>query len=183
MTFKTIVSGEPITVEDKFASACSAEIKTTNWFSTNHMVRTMDHTTGFWRRWMFWEFTRPRADGEVIIRIDEPILADEREAIAAWAVEALGDLVENNAIRKFASCEEVIMTARKRSDTVLWFMEDWCKVSKKDTKIAEFYSRYRSMVAVKGGGKPVSYLNFIDRLKQNDYVVDNDLIYGIEVRS
>ncbi len=183
-TFKEIVSGEMITIEEKYVAAAQVSIKATHWFASNHLPRTMDHSTGFWRRWVFWHFSRSVPESNKIIRIDAVILAEEREAIAAWAVESLNDVIENKGMRKFPSSDAVVMAARKRSDTVLWFLEDHCESAAGSVELTELFARYRSMIAIRGGGKPVSYLNFVNRLRDADFAFDPEgkSILGVKVK-
>ncbi len=169
--FKEIVSGETITVQEKYVQPAKVAIQATHWFASNHLPRTMDHSDGFWRRWVFWSFNKAVDRDDKIIRLDNVILGEEREAIAAWAVESLVDVTENQGLAVFPSSAAVILKARMRSDTVLWFLEDCCiRAEGEKVEVTELFARYRSMIAVRGGGKPVSYLSFINRLQDCDYV-------------
>ncbi|WP_187193571.1 phage/plasmid primase, P4 family [Methylobacterium sp. WL1] len=85
--FKQIISGEQIEAQEKNQKMFTFRPKAAHWFASNHHPKSKDSSDGFTRRWLFLVFTRafPK-DERKINDYDKVVIAEEREAIAAWAV-------------------------------------------------------------------------------------------------
>lgn len=95
--FKQIVSGEVIEAQEKNKPMFNFRPKAAHWFASNHTPKSQDSSDGFTRRWLFLVFTKafPK-DARKINDYDKIVVAEEREAIAAWAVAHMNRLrVEN----------------------------------------------------------------------------------------
>lgn len=95
--FKQIVEGSVIEAQEKNKPMFFFRPKAAHWFATNHTPRTRDSSEGFTRRWLFLCFTKsfPRDDRKVL-DYHKIVLAEEREAIAAWAVQHMVRLRNEN---------------------------------------------------------------------------------------
>lgn len=87
--FKQIVNGEPITGEVKFGNPFTFNPSPAHWFASNHLPKTEDVSGAFIRRWMILAFNRIVPESERNIHLAEDIVVEEREAIVAWAVQAI----------------------------------------------------------------------------------------------
>lgn len=87
--FKGVIVGEPQSTEYKGRDGFRFEPFTTHWFASNHLPRSRDTSDAFIRRWLVIDFNRVIPIGDRIPGFAQMLVAEEREAIAAWAVEGL----------------------------------------------------------------------------------------------
>ena len=95
--FKQIVSGEVIDAQEKNRPLFTFRPIAAHWFASNHLPRSRDSSDGFTRRWLFLCFTRafPK-DERKINDYHKVVVSEEREAIAAWAVQHMVRLRTEN---------------------------------------------------------------------------------------
>ena len=192
--FKGVVCGEPQSTEHKNKDSFVFRPMAAHWFASNHLPRTRDTSDGFMRRWLILEFTRKVSKEEKIINYAEVIIAEEREAIAAWAVDGLKRLREhrdytlpashlrlenlvmraNNSVHAFLqSCERVrptvdaVADAREVFDQYLFYMKDVSRGS------GCTFETFKQMVEALG--YPV--MTYEDEMK-----VTRDKIVGLQVK-
>lgn len=94
--FKSIVEGEEINGQLKGGQIFKFKPTAAQWFASNHLPRTRDTSAGFIRRWLILNFDRRVSDKQKIEGLANMILAEEAEAILAWAIPAIQDLMTNH---------------------------------------------------------------------------------------
>jgi P4 family phage/plasmid primase-like protien len=134
--FKGVVVGEPQSTEYKGRDGFKFEPIATHWFASNHLPKTRDTSDAFIRRWLVLDFNRVIPVSERIEDFARILVAEEREAIAAWAVEGLRSierdgwmlpqshlsrenqiLRSNNSVAAFLqSCEQIQVETAKIGD-------------------------------------------------------------------
>lgn len=87
--FKGVVVGEPQSTEFKGKDGFKFEPIATHWFASNHLPRTKDTSDAFIRRWLVLDFNKVVPIEDRIPNYAQILVAEEREAIAAWAVAGL----------------------------------------------------------------------------------------------
>lgn len=87
--FKEIVEGAEIEAQHKMRPLFRFRPICAQWFASNHSPKTTDMSAGFIRRWQIFTFNRPIPKEKRRVDLVEQILLDEREAIAAWAVQGI----------------------------------------------------------------------------------------------
>ncbi len=87
------MSGEVIEAQEKNKPMFNFRPRAAHWFASNHTPKSQDSSDGFTRRWLFLVFTKafPK-DARKINDYDKIVVAEEREAIAAWAVHHMNRL-------------------------------------------------------------------------------------------
>ena len=93
-----------------------------HWFASNHIPKTRDTSSGFNRRWLILTFNRPVPLEKRILNIAEAIVAEEREAIVAWAIGALPQLVARREYTLPASHGERIQELAGQNNSVYFFL-------------------------------------------------------------
>lgn len=93
--FKQIVEGSDINGQLKGGQIFTFRPKCTHWFSSNFLPRSKDTSAGFTRRWLLLGFNKPVEAGQRRVNISDEILEEEREAIVAWALPAIQDVMRN----------------------------------------------------------------------------------------
>lgn len=120
--FKDIVDGSEIMGQFKYENAFRFTVDCTHWFASNHSPRTEDTSEGFTRRWLVLDFRKPVNAEARVIGFGEEVIAREREAIAAWAVEGMTRLVHQSDYTLPASHREIIHEMANMNNTVRAFV-------------------------------------------------------------
>lgn len=169
--FKDIVDGAEMQGQHKNMHPFKFRPVCTHWFASNHTPKTDDSSEGFNRRWLVLEFNHPVAEDKRKIDIGDLIVAEEREAICAWAVEAMGRLLENNEYTISDSHKQAIREIAQENNSVRFFMEESPVLrltgSTKD-RISEtkLYKSYWSFCLGPGGARPVTSRAFRAMLRE-----------------
>jgi phage/plasmid-associated DNA primase len=94
--FKSIVEGEEVNGQLKGGQIFKFKPVCAHFFATNHLPRTRDTSGGFNRRWLILHFDKRVDDKAKIEGLAKSIVAEEAEAIMAWCVPAITDLLRNH---------------------------------------------------------------------------------------
>lgn len=94
--FKGVTVGEVQNTEFKGKDSFDFRPIAAHWFASNHLPRTRDTTEAFTRRWLIFDFNKIVSNEDRIVDFWKVLIAEEREAIAAWAVQGLKRLEANN---------------------------------------------------------------------------------------
>lgn len=121
--FKGVVEGALQRSEYKNKDGFEFTPQAAHWFASNHLPRSKDSSDGFVRRWIIFEFTRKIGDEERVINYHELLVAEEREAIAAWAVEGLKRLLERKEYTLPASHRRIENQVLRSNNSVAAFLQ------------------------------------------------------------
>ena len=176
--FNKVVVGEAISLRQLYGQTYLTRLKSAHWIGSNHPPKSNDHSSGFNRRWLYLTFNHQVAKKDIIPNIGRKIIADEREAILAWAMEARQRLVKNHDYTLPESHKELVEDVAGINDSVRYFISRSGKVktllTKKedgsfqsnpisDVQLHDAYSNY----CITGGvAKPVSIRNFKLRIRE-----------------
>lgn len=159
--FKDIVDGSEMQAQHKNMQPFSFKPVCTHWFASNHTPKTEDTSEGFNRRWLILEFTQAVPEDRRKIDIGDIIVAEEREAICAWAVEAMKRLEKNNEYTLPPSHRQLIREIAQENNSVRFFMEESpvLRVTRNTSdRILEtkLFKEYWSFCLGPGGARPVT---------------------------
>lgn len=180
--FKEIVDGSEMTVRHIYGEPFQMRSQCAHWFASNHLPKTNDHSAGFNRRWLIWTFNNVVTGKDRVPGIGLKIGAEEREGIAAWAIEALPRLKENKDYTIPACHNEEVATIARQNDSIRFFIEESCRVvavsdgTSPLTRTSEnaLYSAYSYFCNSEAAVKPVGRARFRSRT--------DDLVKGLGVR-
>lgn len=162
--FKDIIDGAEMSVQHKFGQIFTMIPTLTHWFASNHIPKTSDTSYGFIRRWLMLTFHYPVPDSEKQVDIGLTIVAEEREAIVAWAAQALPRMMERNEYTLPASHKELENEFANLNNSVRYFLRDSGKVrfGVIDAHVSEIkiYNSYWAFCMGAGGQKPVGAPKF-----------------------
>jgi P4 family phage/plasmid primase-like protien len=173
--FKDIVDGAEMSGQKKGMQIFKFRPICTHWFASNHTPKTEDTSDGFNRRWLILEFTKPVSAAKRQIDIADKIVAEERESIVAWAVQALPRLLKNNEYTLPKSHAQVIREVAQENNSVRFFMEESPKVrvakgspEKTPPRTTEdkLYKEYWSFCLGAGGARAVGPRGFRARMRE-----------------
>lgn len=172
-SFKDIVDGSERSGQHKYGAIFSYKPLVTHWFASNHMPRTEDTSSGFIRRWLFLTFHYPVSEGHIISDLGDLIAAQEREAIVAWAAQAMPRLMKRGEFTLPASHRLLVNEFANMNNSVRYYMRESGKIvyepnagpttSEKSQLFATelaLYNSYWAFCAGAGGMKPVSQQRF-----------------------
>lgn len=157
--FKEIADGSKITSQYKFGDFVSFNPTCAQWFCSNHYPKTNDTSTGFIRRWLILTFKYAVAADKVEVSLGEKIVVEEREAICAWAAQAIGRVRANSGYTIPASHKEVINRIANANNSVRDFICNSRNLELKagvEISEADLYSAYWDYCIGTGGRKPES---------------------------
>lgn len=126
--FKEIVEGKNQSTEFKGRDLFDFKPIAAHWFGSNFLPRTKDTTKGFTRRWQIFEFNREVPVNERITEFHRVLVSEEREAIAAWAVQGLGRLLKQGDYTQPSSHLRRVAQMTRANNSVAAFIETSDKV-------------------------------------------------------
>ena len=175
--FNKVVVGEPISLRQLYGETYVTRLTAGHWIGSNHPPKSNDHSAGFNRRWLYLTFNFQVQKKDIIPNLGRKIIADEREAILAWAMEARPRLTKNHDYTLPESHKEMVEDVAGINDSIRFFvltsgkvqtverLEDgsWPSNPISDVQLHDAYSNY----CITGGvAKPVSIRNFKLRIRE-----------------
>lgn len=167
--FKDIIDGAEMSGQHKGRDIFNFRPMCTHWFASNHTPKTSDSSEGFNRRWLILEFNKPVAPEKRKLGIGDIIVAEEREAIAAWAVLAMDRLVQRREYTLPESHKQLIREIAQENNSVRFFIEESPKIrSSTSGRISEtkLFSEYWSFCFGPGNAKPVTSKAFRNAMRE-----------------
>lgn len=122
--FKSIVDGEEMSGQFKGQQIFSFRPRCMHWFASNHQPATDDTSEGFNRRWLILNFKQQVTAERRVLDLGDLIAAEEREAIVAWAVEAMPRLAEQRDYTLPKSHKEIIEDVANSNNSVRFFIKE-----------------------------------------------------------
>lgn len=165
--FKEIVEGSPIQSEYKGKDHFSFVPEAAHWFASNYLPVSRDTTRGFIRRWLILDFNWVVPEDQQIENLAESIVAEEREAIAAWALEGLRRVIDRRGFTLPDSHFFRVGQMRRINNSVQAYLEDTNNVVRGEgtMKCRDLYDQYVFHMRDLGGrSTPVSFERFIQML-------------------
>jgi len=184
--FKEVVEGNPQRTEYKKQDAFNFVPVCAHWFASNYLPVSKDSTRGFIRRWLILDFNNRVAKRDKVANLAEIIVAEEREAIAAWALEGLHRVVEAEGFTEPACHTFREGQMRRINNSVQAFLEDTTAVELGDgrMKAQELYDIYVQHIQNYRRGTSVSFERFMQMLEEIDLELGRDelgdyVVHGI----
>lgn len=106
---KAIVHGEPIRRREPYGRAIEFRPVATHIFAANALPAAPGTTEAFWDRWAICEFRRKFRDTDREIHdLAKAVIADEFDALAAWAIRGAQSLLDRNGFIVPASSKDAL---------------------------------------------------------------------------
>jgi putative DNA primase/helicase len=144
--FKQVIGGEDIRTERKQQDGFDFKPIATHWFASNFLPRSRDTSAGFTRRWLVLEFNRIVPTEERIPDFAEILVAEEREAIAAWAVQGLSRLLAQGEYTLPPSHLSRLVNVQRANNSVAAFLASTSKIRADEDKTADLLSCFDQYV-------------------------------------
>lgn len=167
--FKQIVEGDVRSTEYKGRDIFDFRPEAAHWFGSNHLPRTRDTSRGFTRRWQIFDFMRVVPQHEKVIDFYRVLVAEEREAIAAWAVQGIKRLMEQRDYTQPASHLRRLNQVARSNNSVLAFLQSSDKVEAKEGATADarnVFDQYVDFMKNVSRGFSVTYERFTQMMEE-----------------
>jgi P4 family phage/plasmid primase-like protien len=177
--FKEVVEGSPVRTEFKNQDGFAFAPECANWFASNYLPVSRDSTRGFIRRWLILDFNQVIPEEKQVKSLAELLVAEEREAIAAWALEGLRRVLDLNGYTLPRSHEHRVGQMRRINNTVHSFLEDANGLVFEPAakmKCRELYDAYCFHSKDVAKMPPVSFERFMQMLEDRDLDVERDVV-------
>ena len=184
--FKDIVDGAEMSGQHKGRDIFKFRPICTHWFASNHTPKTEDTSEGFNRRWLILEFNKPVPPEKRRTDLGDVIVAEEREAIVAWAVQALPRMLSNQEYTLPPSHKQLLKEVAQENNSVRFFMQESPTIkvvrgsSEKPshrTLETKLYKEYWSFCFGPGGAKPVGSRKFRALMREMQSEMDFQLTF------
>jgi P4 family phage/plasmid primase-like protien len=125
-TFKGVVVGDELAAERKNKDAFNFVPIAGHMFAANKMPTASDISAGFFRRYVILPLTKvyPDSGPGVTRNIGKSIGAEERQAIAAWAVQGAARVQARGGYESPVTSIELLKEWRVESDSVAMFLNE-----------------------------------------------------------
>lgn len=181
--FKQIIDGSTIPGQRKNQPIFHFSPRCMHCFASNHLPRTRDTSDGFNRRWLILSFMRPVKDADKVLDLGNVIVAEEREAIVAWAVEIVQQLLAKREYTLPPSHFRMLGEMANLNNSVRFFLTTSAKIriplgidelEKADisdptlSRISEtkLHTDYWSFCVGTGGAQPVGLRSFRAKMRE-----------------
>jgi putative DNA primase/helicase len=173
-SFKLIVDGAEIQAQHKGQQIFSFRPRCTQWFASNVLPRSDDGTEGFNRRWLFLQFNKRIPADQVVRGLADMIVAEEREAIIAWALQAVDRLRANRGYTVPTSHETLVATVANLNNSVRFFLTSCPTIrvgraahtgqASTRTSDVTLFDAYQYFCAASGGVRRVPLQIFLEQM-------------------
>lgn len=167
--FKQVIDGTIMQGQYKQKQIFNFKPKATHWFASNHLPHSKDTTEGFNRRWIIFTFNRMVPKEEKIRGLGDIIVAEEREAIASWAIGCMRDLHKKSDYTFPKSHFKMITEMCSENDSLFFFLtaEEGPKKNE-DCRVEtdRLYEAYKGFCYNVAGTRPIGLRKFYTRLKE-----------------
>jgi P4 family phage/plasmid primase-like protien len=160
--FKQIVEGAQISAQFKNRDIFKMRPLCAHWFASNHLPRSRDTSAGFTRRWLFLDFNKVVTSGQKIEGLAWDILAEEREAIAAWAVGAIKTVQAQHDYTLPRCHTELVNEVATQNNSVRFFLQNGGVIRDAKAEIQEkdLFANYWTFCKMNANSQPVSMRKF-----------------------
>lgn len=181
--FKLIVEGARMNGQYKGLQIFPFRPLCAHWFAGNYLPKSRDTSEGFNRRWLIFAFDKVVKATDKKVNIATQIIAEEREAIVAWAVQAYRRLKERNDFTLPPSHEKLVNEMAGENDSVRFFIQasgrvvipghhqysDATVVGQKTSYLTSaklIHTEYSSWCITSEGARAVGYRKFCQRMRE-----------------
>lgn len=181
--FKDVIDGSEMHGQLKGQQIFLFHPHVTHWFASNHMPKSEDTSMGFIRRWIFLTFNHPIPEDKKITDLGDLISALEREAIVAWAAEAITRLVEKQRYSLPTSHRRIVEDFANLNNSVRFFLKESGKVKFQpgsDIEDSALYNHYWAFCASGSGQRPASLMQFKEMMRElcSELPIKHEIVQG-----
>ncbi len=173
--FKEIIVGEEQRTERKNQNAFNFVPIAAHWFASNFLPKSEDSSEGFVRRWLILEFNRIVPEAERVRDYAKVLISEEREAIAAWAVQGLLRLMKQRDYTQPSSHIFKLKQIKRANNSVAAFLATSAKIRPREegdighADLMECFDQYAWHTREVSRGYPVAFERFMQMIAELGY--------------
>lgn len=170
--FKQLASGEPVDCRPIYGKPYSITNYAKLIFNCNKLPHDVEHTTGFFRRFIILPFNITIPVEERNPQLPKIITDSELSGVLNWSLKGLQRLLEQRSFTQSQFIDKEVNNFRIESDSVeSYLIEQEYKPDPYDVvSLAFIYENYRACT-ISDGKKPISKPNFRKRLESLGFTV------------
>ena len=170
--FKQLASGEPIEARHLYSSPFILKDYGKLLFNCNELPYRVEHTHGFFRRFLILPFAVKIPDEEQDKGLADKIIKDELSGVFNWAMHGLERLLKQQGFTNSDVTKEVLSQFKLESDTVQLFLDEnqYKPSADKHDSMRIIYDGYRGFCAL-DGYQAVNMKNFRKRVETLGYTI------------
>ena len=170
--FKKLASREPLQARHPYGRPFTVKDYATSIFSMNEMLKDVEQTGAFFRRFLIIPFEVWIPDDEQEQDLAQRIIDSEMSGVLNYLIEGVKSLLVAGKFEIPTVIQDTVDEFRRKTDTVLDFLEENgyrpCVSTWKP--LWDMYKSYREQ-CLDGGHCPVSQTTFAQRLRNKGYTV------------
>lgn len=172
-TFKQLTSGEEVEARLPYGQPMILRDYAKLAFNCNELPRDVEHTDGFFRRFLIVPFNVTIPEKERNYDLADEIIKSELPGVFNWVLEGLDRILKNRRFTECVPAEEMVSRFRVESDSVAMFLEEENYVASINNQISltQLYRDYKTFCA-DDGYKPLGKRNFKKRLESQNVSVE-----------
>jgi len=148
---KDLITGEPITVEQKYKDPAVIKTFAKLVVASNHLPRTRDKTHGYFRKWILLHFDQMIPPDRQDKQLAEKIIATELDEIFYGALLGLRRLRQNDGFTLPVSSIELMAEYERTMNPVISFVEDELAIAERGkTYLEDLFGHYKNWAESQG---------------------------------
>lgn len=166
--FKKLASGEPCEARLPYGKPFILRRYARLAFNCNELPRDVEHTTGYFRRFLILEFDQTIPAERQNPQLAKEIIETELSGVFNWILEGLQQLLKQGNFTQCEAAQELLARYRKESDSAAMFFDEMAYQpvydSRWGTYLKVIYQSYR-LFCDDYGFRPLNIQNLSNRLK------------------
>ena len=164
---KSLISGEPLTVEQKHKDPITIKPFAKLIIAGNHFPRSRDRSKGYFRRWLTLHFNQEIPEDKQDKQLSEKIVESELDEIFYGALIGLQRLRRNGRFTVPESSRALLEEYERTTNPVLTFIEQHIAIVPDGREyLQDIYNKYRSWCEGQGHRNPLNQPNFRKEIEQ-----------------
>jgi len=140
---KSIISGEPLAVEQKYKDPVIIKPFCKLVIATNHLPRSRDKSRGYFRRWLILHFDQEISEDRQDKQLSERIINSELDEIFYGALLGLRRLRQQDGFTMPESSKALLNEYEKTTNPAITFIEEHLAIVPQGSEcLQEIYNKY-----------------------------------------
>ena len=169
---KQLASGEPVEARLPYEQPFFVKNYAKFMFNTNVLPKDVEHTHGFFRRFMIIHFDQIISKDKQDKELPNRIVKSELDGVFNWVLDGLNRLLKNKGFSKCESSEKLVNQYKLTSDSVGEYLNEHNaeKSIKSSVKLKFLFAEYRRY-CIESGYRYVNKSNFEQRVEHHGYSI------------
>jgi putative DNA primase/helicase len=164
--FKSLVSQDPVRIEDKFKDPMVVRPRAKVIIASNHAPRFRDRSDGVWRRLILVPCNARIAEKDARLKLAEKLVDEEGAGILNWLLVGAARIRVRGYFDIPAVCEEALAEERVLCNSATLFIREQIVASECSKLAREVVLERYQQWCIETGYKPAAWPAFLEELKR-----------------